>query len=844
MRKIVALFLGFLLSWSAFAQMNITLTESDLRIDTRLPELFTEHSLVQMDYLQVSQSLDPEEVSRMSWTLPDGKKWDMELYPSQIAADDLLVRIIEASGEKVQIGAQAVAYYGRLSDDIDSHIRLTVNGPFISGYIQTKKRTMFIEPASDLDQRIPEGHYALYDVSDIKNTGDVKCHATDAELERRRIGNPEELPSGQQRGPDDCFTVELAVYADYDYFLDEGSTIGDATNQIIAVMNTVAPEYEYNGSNNFESGVEFEIVEMVISRCEACDIIGPSTDIGYLLNQFTAWSPDGFRLSHDLGQYWTGRNLPGGTIGLAWVNAVCSNVRYHVLENYSNTTWQLRVLTAHEIGHNFSANHDAGGSNFIMAPSITNTSTWSTLSKNTVNANLDVYASTCLADCGSDPCPTVEDVVISQITTTGFRITYSATPDNSYRIRVREQGATTYLSTQTTSSENIVISPSGWNECGIYEVSVENNCGGGDYSAPVIALVVAEIDACPYFNSPAVGYKDESLNFAHVGTPATSYLWTFGDGATSSSATPSHSYTSDGVYTVTLEVNGNGVQESKIVTVLPDLNPPYFPSDGGNFGTNPDHFAADSPDGIPAWERGVPSGALTNDGDVWKTGLTTDAPERPNTSYLYSPRFNFSGEGNYDLSLRVGMDRLFAVGPYGLRMQYSLDDGASWTTLGNCGENGDPGVSNWYESGGCGGQDIFNTIFSDRISWNFGNLSEVRTSTYDLNFLEGNASVCFRFEYASTVGFPSSAFRDGFLLDNFTINYDGDPPGDPCDGFNLTLGTADYPGTFKAKNTITAGGTISGGTVILEAENGFDIQNGFEVQVGSTLEMNIDPCDL
>jgi len=797
-----------------------------------------------MDYQLVDQTMDADIATRMSWTLPDGKVWDMELFPSQIVADDLLIRSITSAGERVEVAAKPIAYKGRLLDDIDSHIRLTVNGPFISGYIQTKKKTIFIEPASDLDATVPEGHYALYDVASINNTGDVKCHATDAELERRRIGNSEELPSSQQRGPDDCYTVELAVYADYDYYLDEGSTVGDVTNQVIAVMNTVAPEYEYNGSNNFESGVEFEIVEIVVSMCDVCDVIGSSTDIGVLLNEFTDWAPSGFDKTHDLGQYWTGRNLPGGTIGLAWVNAVCSFVRYHVLENYSDGTWQLRVLTAHEIGHNFSARHDASGSSFIMAPSVGNTSTWSSDSKDSVNLRLPSYSSNCLADCGAAPCPTVENVVFTEVDELGFRITYSGTAANSYRIRVREIGAATFIYDQTSTQENRRINPAGWTECELYEVILENNCGGGDYSEPIRSRIAASDAPCPAFDVQRAGYIDESIQFTYIGASASSYLWSFGDGSTSTSQNPSHTYTTSDAFTVTLEINNNGAEKSKVLTIVPDLNPPYLPSDGGNFGTNVDHFAADGEQDIILWERGIPSGPLTNTANVWKTNLTSDVPRANITSYLYTPRFDFSGDGNYDFSARVGMERFYINGPYGLRLEYSIDGGTTWIVLGDCSDIGDPGVSNWYESGGCGGQDVDEVVFADLKSWNFGNSSDVRTVTYNLNFLEGNSEVAFRFHYNSSNLFPTQGYRDGFLLDNFTINYDGDPPVDPCDGFDLTLGTADYPGTFKAKNTITAGGVISSGTVILDAENGFDIQNGFEVQTGVTLEMNIDPCDL
>lgn len=48
-----------------------------------------------------------------------------------------------------------------------------------------------------------------------------------------------------------------------------------------------------------------------------------------------------------------------------------------------------------------------------------------------------------------------------------------------------------------------------------------------------------------------------------------SWLWTFGDGDTSTSQNPSHTYSTDGTYTVTLHITtaGGTVQQSDTVTV-------------------------------------------------------------------------------------------------------------------------------------------------------------------------------------------------------------------------------------------------------------------------------------
>lgn len=72
---------------------------------------------------------------------------------------------------------------------------------------------------------------------------------------------------------------------------------------------------------------------------------------------------------------------------------------------------------------------------------------------------------------------------------------------------------------------------------------------------------VANFTAAPVVGSPntVVTFTDTSTN-----TP-TSWSWTFGDGGTSTSQSPTHAYTTPGVYTVALQatnVSGSNTKTS------------------------------------------------------------------------------------------------------------------------------------------------------------------------------------------------------------------------------------------------------------------------------------------
>ena len=69
------------------------------------------------------------------------------------------------------------------------------------------------------------------------------------------------------------------------------------------------------------------------------------------------------------------------------------------------------------------------------------------------------------------------------------------------------------------------------------------------YSAPV----------AQFTGSPTSGTAPLTVNFSNTSTGSiTSYAWTFGDGGTSTAASPSHVYAAAGTYTVALTVTGPG----------------------------------------------------------------------------------------------------------------------------------------------------------------------------------------------------------------------------------------------------------------------------------------------
>ncbi|MEZ5067828.1 MAG: PKD domain-containing protein [Bacteroidia bacterium] len=66
-----------------------------------------------------------------------------------------------------------------------------------------------------------------------------------------------------------------------------------------------------------------------------------------------------------------------------------------------------------------------------------------------------------------------------------------------------------------------------------------------------------------FSTADTAGCSPDTSNFTNLSTNATSYLWNFGDGSTSTQASPSHTYNTVGSFTVTLITsNASGCKDT------------------------------------------------------------------------------------------------------------------------------------------------------------------------------------------------------------------------------------------------------------------------------------------
>jgi len=111
--------------------------------------------------------------------------------------------------------------------------------------------------------------------------------------------------------------------------------------------------------------------------------------------------------------------------------------------------------------------------------------------------------------------------------------------------------------------------PSHTYDAGTYTVTLtSSNAYGSDDEVKVGYITV---DPCVppvagFSGSPTVGDAPLTIDFTDQSTNATSWSWNFGDGGTSTAQNPSHTYTAEGTYTVTLAATNACGSDNEVKT--------------------------------------------------------------------------------------------------------------------------------------------------------------------------------------------------------------------------------------------------------------------------------------
>ena len=272
---------------------------------------------------------------------------------------------------------------------------------------------------------------------------------------------------------------------------------------------------------------------------------------------------------------------------------------------------------------------------------------------------------------------------------------------------------------------------------------------------------VIDYNGVSYVTAPTA-FKGESSNAAE------NFLWNFGDGATDTLENTSHVYNQTGIYNIALKINGDDkLTSNSKLKILPQLPTPYKTSKSGylgNFETTDEHFGTYSLTGS-VFEKGksaiIGKSGTHSGNNAYVLGIKEQSYQKNTTAYLYLPMFDMTQKSIYQFSFWAFYD--IQRGYDGMQVEYSLDKGVSWQTLGSATD------TDWYDYNNTS---VAGGAFQIGTAYFSGQLDDWKRFKINISPLAGNANVAFRFAFKSDGDLANGA---GVAIDDVEVSkYEGE----------------------------------------------------------------------
>lgn len=295
----------------------------------------------------LSFSEDPNTGVLYTTVIPtEGVFWTLELERHSLRSDRFVLWVDDGTGLTRAPEPAIITWKGRVIETGDA-VRAGYDGSVMRAIIFGATNSWTIQPVTDagVSGADPSLH-AVYDSGAIA-VAPRDCGVSD---DNTLGGDPTD--GGAQPFGTGLQVCDLAVDADFEFYVDNNQSVALTVQNIETLMNAVENVYEASVS------IAYELTTIVVRT--AAGTYTTSNPSG-LLGEFAAtWNQAPFTsIRGDLSHLFTGRNLAGSVIGIASLSVVCSaNNQYGLSETGFTTNFNSRVaLTAHELGHNWSAPH-------------------------------------------------------------------------------------------------------------------------------------------------------------------------------------------------------------------------------------------------------------------------------------------------------------------------------------------------------------------------------------------------------------------------------------------------------------------------------------------------------
>lgn len=322
---------------------------------------------------------EPEGTARMSFQAY-GRQFDLELQTNRRLLNKLPAAQKRATEQRYAL------YRGRLQGLPNTWVRLTQVGTELYGAIWDGQDLYAIEPARNVDaisltptDAATDSTPVVYRLSDVYLTHGAQYCALEAGEEQKSALAAYEQTVAELTAMATAGLlvgqIEIAVLADADF----ASMQSDPQGAALARMNVV--------DGIFSEQVQVTLLVPEVRVFNSSNNPFSSNNASTLLNQLADYRNANPTIrSKGLAHLFTGRELDGDTVGIAYINALCqARNGVSLSESRSIGLTSSALIAAHEIGHNFGAPHDGETDSvcsgtprtYIMSPQLNGSSTFS-----------------------------------------------------------------------------------------------------------------------------------------------------------------------------------------------------------------------------------------------------------------------------------------------------------------------------------------------------------------------------------------------------------------------------------------------------------------------------------
>ncbi len=288
----------------------------------------------------------------------NGKTWTLDLQQHSVRSPDFEVWVQDDSGRLTLVVPPAEqTYLGTVLELPGSEVRASYTDHGIDAVVYTTDGTYGIQALRGGGVAAAQGDHAVYDNDDWLNRRNYSCAADVGQHVFDGMADLKSAPENVPHGATAAYRVaQIALDADFEFFQLNGSDVNATILDMENVINGLQAIYES------QLNITYEISSVIVrtSDTDPYSSTNPSTLLGQQVSHWNA-SPQS-SIQRDVHHLFTGKNLDGSVIGIAYIGAVCNQGwAYGLSQSRFTVNMPARVaLTAHELGHNWNAQHCNG----------------------------------------------------------------------------------------------------------------------------------------------------------------------------------------------------------------------------------------------------------------------------------------------------------------------------------------------------------------------------------------------------------------------------------------------------------------------------------------------------